>query len=97
MLHTVHFNYLNILRFSMIVDADSRDEALKIIKSAIADNNIFTFSHASNIKLGYLQVIDIDSYFSIEPEKVSSRYSYVFEDEDDTPTKPDCPTSILKK
>ncbi len=99
MLYTVHFNYLEVLKFSMIVDAESIEKALIIVKSAIADDRVFTFSQASPVKLGCIQVKDIQSHFSVEEVESNvitpSRYSIVFEDEDDIPTKPDRPNMIL--
>ena len=89
MQYTVKFNYLNKLSFSMTVEAKSHKEALRIIKSSITDDRIFTFS--KNVNLEKLEIENIEQYFFIE-SPISSKYCYIFED--DEPTRPDIPSLL---
>ncbi len=84
----------------MVVNAETYENALSLVKDAITDNRIFTFCPNSAVRLGCIQVKDIQSHFSIEkvqPELLSpSSYSIVFEDEDEVPTRPGTPHALEK-
>jgi len=93
MQYTVKFNFMNILSFSMKVEAKSHEEALRIIKGSITDGRIFTFPKNQNVILDNLELTNVEDYFSVDPV-FSTRYCYFFNEEDDEPTKPDNPIAI---